>query len=397
MQETALYDITHYEDARRHGIRPGCKVLAPWQADMERYGPGTVLQGREQRGLHSDHDGSEGLIVNFWNGKTEKVPPGIAIWIPVLLGERIILELQMTITTKQKLLETYPGYPQIVPPGYRGSWNSGDEFEPVYHFSIPCECQGHHSNCSQGLCWIPDNPLRHLGPEVMLPDKSVASRSGLEDKKSPETTLTREELSQKVTKQLSQHDLPFCSNSPIKKKGLKSVEFVMGSKTSLERDIEKLDNLKTLRCKSASLVDLTMNKSTSVGNALNTDCGLFNGLQNTKEVKEKDTWKYWKRIPSAPLQKKPGTLQPTSLITNHFPNVCSSGPVNQRDILNTVDQSLKADHIGRGTTANQSRPGNTDSAQQLFKSKFNGQNQIMKQTERQQKQQGQKMKMGTSR
>ncbi|XP_067855771.1 uncharacterized protein [Heptranchias perlo] len=305
MQETALYDITHYEDARRLAIGPGCKVLAPWEADIERYGPGTVLQGREQRGLISDHDGSEGLIVNFWNGKTEKIPPGIAVWIPLLLCERIILELQMTITAKQKLLETYPNYPQIVPPGYRGSRSHVDGFEPVYHFRVPCICQGHHSNYNQGLCWIPDNPLSHLGPEMMFPGSSVASRSRLEDEKIPGTTLTKEELSQKVKEQLSQHDLPFGSNSPMKKKRLKSVEFVMGSKRSSERDIEKIDKLKTLRCKSSSLVNLNRNKSASVDSAVNTGCGLFKGIQTTQEVKEKDTWKYWKQIPSAPLHKKP--------------------------------------------------------------------------------------------
>ncbi|XP_067906825.1 uncharacterized protein [Heterodontus francisci] len=358
IQETALYDIIHYEDARRHAIGPGCKVLAPWEADVECYGPGTVLQGREHRGLNSDHDGCEGLIVNFWNGKTEKVPPGIAVWISVLLSERIILELQMTIEAKQKLLETYPDYPKIVPPGYRGSCGSVDVFEPVYNCRIPCECQGLHSNYSQALCWIPDNPRSHLGPEVMFPVRSIASRSGFDDEKIPGTTLTREDLSQKVTEQLSQHDLPSRSNSLIKEMTLKSGKFdAMGSKTSLERDAEKLDNLKTLRCKSANLVDLNRNKSTTVVRALNTDCGLFNGHQSTKEMKEKDRWKYGKRIPSAPLQKKSGTLRPTSQINKYFPN--------QKVISNMNDQLLKPDYIVRARPVNQSRAENTDSAQQL--------------------------------
>lgn len=43
-QETPLYDIVHYEDARRQPLAPGDRVLAPWEAPAKRFGPGTVLR-----------------------------------------------------------------------------------------------------------------------------------------------------------------------------------------------------------------------------------------------------------------------------------------------------------------------------------------------------------------
>ncbi|GCC35771.1 hypothetical protein chiPu_0014259 [Chiloscyllium punctatum] len=302
MHETALYDIIHYEDARRHAIGPGCKVLAPWEIGMNCYGPGTVLQGREERGLNSDHVCREGLIVNFWNGRTEKVHPGIAVWIPVLQSQRIILELQMTTTAKQKLLETYPDYPQIVPPGYPGLQSS---VEPMHHFRGLFDCQGIHSDCSQAVCWIPDNPPCSLSPDGISPVMSVASRSGLKDEKVPAIDLTRGNLNQKVTEQLAQHDLPVQSKSVMmKKKGLNVVFDGMGSKTSPGRTTDKT----TLRCKSANLIDINWSKPTTGGRALNADCGLFNLHQGKKDkVKEKDIWTSGKRIPPVPLQKKSAT------------------------------------------------------------------------------------------
>lgn len=52
MQETPLYDIIQYEDARRLPLAPGDRVLAPWEPKGERYGPGTVLQVAESKAAH---------------------------------------------------------------------------------------------------------------------------------------------------------------------------------------------------------------------------------------------------------------------------------------------------------------------------------------------------------
>ncbi|KAJ1166617.1 hypothetical protein NDU88_007016 [Pleurodeles waltl] len=133
MQETALYDIIHYEDARRQPIVPGDRVLAPLDVHGQCYGPGKVLQGVECRGFSSDAQ-SSGVLVTFWNGHTRQVPPGVAVKIPLPLSDRIILELQMPPSARQKLVECSPGYPCSVPPGYR---SSGGCSQPVCAHDAP--------------------------------------------------------------------------------------------------------------------------------------------------------------------------------------------------------------------------------------------------------------------
>ena len=54
-QETFVYDIVSHNDALRHAIVKGDLVLAPWQPDGEKYGPGTVIEGQESR----NEDGEE--------------------------------------------------------------------------------------------------------------------------------------------------------------------------------------------------------------------------------------------------------------------------------------------------------------------------------------------------
>ena len=48
-QETYLYDLVSLDDALRHSVLVGDKVLSPWEPDAERYAPGTVIEGQETR------------------------------------------------------------------------------------------------------------------------------------------------------------------------------------------------------------------------------------------------------------------------------------------------------------------------------------------------------------
>lgn len=48
-QETYIYDIVSYDDAMRHAVLTGDRVLAPWEPDGEHYGPGIVIEGQERR------------------------------------------------------------------------------------------------------------------------------------------------------------------------------------------------------------------------------------------------------------------------------------------------------------------------------------------------------------
>ena len=48
-QETFLHDIISRDDALRHSILPGDKVVAPMEPEGEKYGPGVVIDGQEKR------------------------------------------------------------------------------------------------------------------------------------------------------------------------------------------------------------------------------------------------------------------------------------------------------------------------------------------------------------
>ncbi|XP_013923934.1 PREDICTED: uncharacterized protein LOC106550528, partial [Thamnophis sirtalis] len=58
-QETPLYDIIHYEDARWQPLSAGDGILAPWEKNGNRYGPGIVLQVEETRSDYSAFQNSK--------------------------------------------------------------------------------------------------------------------------------------------------------------------------------------------------------------------------------------------------------------------------------------------------------------------------------------------------
>ena len=48
-QDTYIFDIVDYLDALRHTIITGDHVLAPFEPEGERFGPGIVIEGQEKR------------------------------------------------------------------------------------------------------------------------------------------------------------------------------------------------------------------------------------------------------------------------------------------------------------------------------------------------------------
>lgn len=48
-QLTCQPDMVNITQAHEHSIAPGDTVLAPWEPQMSRYGPGRVLSGMELR------------------------------------------------------------------------------------------------------------------------------------------------------------------------------------------------------------------------------------------------------------------------------------------------------------------------------------------------------------
>uniref|UniRef100_A0A670I6D2 DUF4537 domain-containing protein n=1 Tax=Podarcis muralis TaxID=64176 RepID=A0A670I6D2_PODMU len=100
VQETASSDMFECVNGMRHSILPGDKVLAPWEPQQKRYGPGTTIQGMETRDpLRGKED--EEIIVSFWNGKKAQVPLGVALWISPVQWERIVEMIRMPLTSRK--------------------------------------------------------------------------------------------------------------------------------------------------------------------------------------------------------------------------------------------------------------------------------------------------------
>lgn len=101
VQKTASGDILEYVNGMRHSILPGDKVLAPWEPERKRYGPGTVIRGIETRDPLRVKE-EEKIMVSFWNGKKAKIPLGVALWIPPMQWRKIVDMIHMPLTSRKQ-------------------------------------------------------------------------------------------------------------------------------------------------------------------------------------------------------------------------------------------------------------------------------------------------------
>ncbi|XP_066446365.1 uncharacterized protein [Eleutherodactylus coqui] len=215
MQETPVCDIIHYEDARWRPLVPGDHVLAPVDVKMEHYGPGTVLQGAETRTRGSAFD-SAGVLVTLWNGKTKQVPPGLAIWIPQSLSDRITLELYIPFETRKKLIESCTSFP------FMGTIDSHQLEEklggPESHMCLYC---GPNNGVCQ-KCHVPEelwvalrNSLKHISRITSTREKSSkkvdkAIRKDVEPAKEKPKPQKRS-IQDQGGRQISRHEPLVCS------------------------------------------------------------------------------------------------------------------------------------------------------------------------------------------
>ncbi|XP_069619350.1 uncharacterized protein [Ranitomeya imitator] len=214
MQETPVCDIIHYEDARWRPLSPGDHVLAPADAKMENYGPGTVLQGKETRARGLAFD-STGVLVTFWNGKTKQVPPGLAIWIPQTLGDRITLELYIPPETRKKLIETCTSFPFMGTSDYHQVSQAEEKF--VGSGSHTCHYCGPDTGVCQ-KCHVPEelwvalrNSLNHINRITATKEKSTQKdkappKNEEPDKEKPK--LQRKNVRYQGFHQISRHKEP---------------------------------------------------------------------------------------------------------------------------------------------------------------------------------------------
>ncbi|KAK9958889.1 hypothetical protein ABG768_010988 [Culter alburnus] len=301
VQTTCQPDIVNLTIAHGQSIVPGDTILAPWEPDLKRYGPGRVVSGMELRYPLKSDEGLLGLQVLFWNGMTIHVPKELAVRIPASHHEQIIKDLQHYSSR---------------PCSYRVSHCCGT----MNCFELPCHQCNHHSlssipllHCSVKRCW----------PMFMSPPLLNNQR--------------RDELERKVDLQLKE----------LQSSQQTQVPSFSSSSTSDSDDNEE---------------DTAAEKHRSelVSRSVNTEISCLRKPYTQPE--SKPAWRYWKSGSAEPQHKQPGravrsphvthswprdtgnsgSSTDNSMMTNHsslFKLVCESPKrgVNMRDIFGSTE------------------------------------------------------------
>ncbi|XP_041452535.1 uncharacterized protein LOC121405694 isoform X3 [Lytechinus variegatus] len=382
LQETSIYDIKAYNDAMRHPVVPGDKVLAPWEKAGYRFAPGIVLDGIEGRSTGCNADSSN-LVVSFFSGKTAKVPKQTAIWIPHSEYERHRIEIQMPLTARHYVVND---------PSYERS---------ISGYTVPSTL--HEDGAMVGL------PVLQKG-RVYVPMVMTASevrdygRTGGSVRESavksedmhaliPGTGMTRQELNVKVMKQLMDNkmmgsgilkeggDAHASAKSPKTSTLQKSVSFnddsfgldsgISSIKTEqdleefkteeekLEREVEEMkQKIEESKREISSLIDAGIQTMSLRDTSVGTDSSLLyrKGMRRPKsakaEVGSRPQWKYWRRMqqPRSTHQELVGPFRDMTLEASKDAKLHSSpqssyvfedkdvyAPVNKSSMFTPVD------------------------------------------------------------
>ncbi|XP_075014153.1 uncharacterized protein LOC142085754 isoform X2 [Calonectris borealis] len=355
MQETPLYDILHYDDARQQPLAPGDRVLAPWEAKAERFGPGTVLKVMENKEARLAHS-SRGVLVNFWNGQTKEVSSDRALRIPLPLSERIILELQMPLSARQMVVDSSLDYPYIVTPGYRasGHYRQGDS-------DLDYWPRGLYSTQPCAKCSCRRTSLPHCCLAAWEPTQLTGCKVQQEDAFIPGTSLTKEELSTKIEEQLSEVRISpseSVSREEEKKedKRLKTENLSEDVQSCLEEDDEVIEPKKSPQRKKAHAM---------VDTAVNTDIWLMETVHKEEadsrqqdaeteaNVKHKHGL-FELRVAEAPIQhsQRSPSLGTSALV-----------PFRRQSFFDRVNQSLEKDSLTIKSALHVQRPHSTSNGQ----------------------------------
>ncbi|XP_027736987.1 uncharacterized protein LOC114056184 [Empidonax traillii] len=348
LQETPLYDILHYEDARRQRLTPGDRVLAPWEARAERFGPGTVLKVVESKEEHLAHNRS-GVLVNFWNGQTKEVSSDKALRIPLPLSERIVLEVQMPLAARQMVVDSSLHYPYIVTPGYRASGRYRPGHSDLAYWPGGL-CSAHPcAKCSWGCTSLPQcclaawEPTRPAGCKVHQGNAFI-----------PGTGLAGEELNKKIEEELS--ELRITSSESVSGEEEKKEETRLETEnvpkdvwSCLEEDDEIIEPKKGAQREMAhAMVDTAVNtdtdhkeepesrqQDTETGANFKHEYGLFES-----------------RVTEAPVQHSPRSpsLGTSALV-----------PFRRQSFFDQVNQSLERDSLTIKSALRVQRPHSTTS------------------------------------
>lgn len=179
--------------------------------------------------------------MNFWNGQTKEVSSAQALWIPLPLSERIILELQMPLAARQMVVDSSLDYPYLVAPGYRasGHYRQG-------HLDLDCCSGALHSThpCAKGS-WC--------CPGALDPTRPAEGKVQQENAFIPGPSLTEDKLSEKIEQEL--RELRIASSESISREEDKKEEERLETE-NIPKDVkscleEDHDVIETKKVKSA--------------------------------------------------------------------------------------------------------------------------------------------------
>ncbi|XP_058045607.1 uncharacterized protein LOC131201620 isoform X2 [Ahaetulla prasina] len=321
-QETPLYDIIHYDDARWLPLSAGDGTLAPWDKNGKRYGPGIVLQVTETKSDYSAFQNSK-VLINFWNGRTKTISADVAVRIPLPLYERIVLELQMPLTARQLLVEQNPDYPSVVPPGYRASGPCRHNHVPWMPWSQTLEtrCIGVCGSNTHFSPWSFCCPLQNHST-------SPVSSTWADDTLIPRVSRSKEELSKKLEDQFSIGRVPALENDKDAKgdsSNLKKETNLADEKSWEEKEIKVAEPSKDQKVMDSE--DATNSISTVVEIA--TNAGKWTTQQNQKCFLQPNLSGSSTQISQRKASQKTYLANSSKLQTK----------------LDWVDRSLKKDHV----------------------------------------------------
>ncbi|KAL3882965.1 hypothetical protein ACJMK2_029266 [Sinanodonta woodiana] len=146
------------------------------------------------------------LVVKFANGKTERVPADMAVWIPTQVYERLALELQMPKAAREALMEQ-ENYPMKTLEGYM---TSGPHADPEEYKEPDPICLNGDQLLLASQPWrypyFPGPPLLFRKKENTTSRKENFSENG-SDRVVPGTSMTEKQIKEKVMSQLMEHKL----------------------------------------------------------------------------------------------------------------------------------------------------------------------------------------------
>ncbi|XP_078271521.1 uncharacterized protein LOC144602354 [Rhinoraja longicauda] len=314
----------------RHAVVPGDNVLAPWESDRVRYGPGVVVFGIETRDPLQAMEDDE-ISVKFWNAKTVNVSKNVAMWIPSAMYKRVLQELLTPLSSRHQLMDNeFTSCRDVYLHGPHVSELAHQcHFEPMCTQSSFSNFPGldpYHNYWNgfyHGFHCLPVCPPCCCFQEVIPP----AGWWPVTPKYINSTTCDKDALDKKVTLQLQELDVPKNKFS----------EKLLSSPSSASSSEDSDSSLETTVC-----------KPTLEHKGVNSDSLLE---RSRSKGRGRPEWRYWSQSHQKTHGKKPETSSSPLRGASDSSHLKSSvqlqtlGPTNRCAMFESVDHASSQNRV----------------------------------------------------